>query len=99
MLQWRNTFISDLEVARIDVRQRHEKVGSFGVLHRGARLWHLPCARRISQPRSLLNLKITSPHYVFDNTVRKEVLLELLSACLQEKSLSKRSCRVDLHIF
>jgi len=50
----------------------------------GARLWHLPCARRISQPRSLLNLKITSPHYVFDNTVRKEVLLELLSACLQD---------------
>ncbi|CAK9096568.1 Insulin-degrading enzyme (Insulin protease) (Insulinase) (Insulysin) [Durusdinium trenchii] len=51
----------------------------------GLRLWHLPCAQRFGQPRSLLSLKITSADYVFDpSNVRKEVLLELLSACLQD---------------
>lgn len=51
----------------------------------GPKLWHLPCGLRFSQPRSLLSLGITSPHCVFDSSnVRKEVLLELLSACLQD---------------
>ena len=51
---------------------------------RGVKLWYLPCARRFAIPRSSFSLKITSPHYVLDRNVRKDVLLELLSACLQD---------------
>lgn len=50
----------------------------------GLRLWHLPCALRFAIPRSSFSLKIMSPHYVFDRSVRKDVLLELLAACLQD---------------